>query len=322
VSLRDAGAYLRGRVVLGLTRRLAGRAPVAPPVPLSLEAVLDEADPDPLHLARVFEGRSNPERQTLLARYLSARGITFTTHRVAGVAGPGENYVVEVGQGPRALVLVAHHDAVPGSPGANDNAAAIGILLRQLTRLRAGGPPPLRVQFLFTAAEELGYLGARAYVREVPTRDIAAVVSLELCGVGDSPVLWDAGHRSALTVAFSVAMEDLGYRRDESYHVVGRIPGFGSDHRAFAALGIPACGLTMVPAAQAEALRRFVFHPWRSLIRERARRPPPFDTYHTAGDCCDTLEPHAMERVTRALEALIGRFSEGDLASLPGLHPG
>jgi Zn-dependent M28 family amino/carboxypeptidase len=287
------------------------RGPGRPLVQLPLQAVLDEPDPDPARLARVFEGRSNSERQALVARYLSARGIAFATHRVAGVAGPGQNYSVDVGRGPRALVLVAHHDAVPGSPGANDNAAAVGILLRLLTRFGVGPPPPGRVRFLFTAAEELGYLGARAYVREVPVRDIAGVVSLELCGVGDSPVLWDAGQDSALTTAFSVTMEGLGYRRDESYHVVGRVPGFGSDHRAFAAVGIPAYGLTMVPAAHAETLRRFIFHPWRSLVRGRALRPPPFDTYHTARDSSETLDAHAMDRVTEALDALIRGHSEG-----------
>jgi hypothetical protein len=305
MRLRDAGAYLRGRVLLGLTRALAAPGPMPPPAGLPLDAVLGDPDPDPFRLAQVFEGRSNPERQALVARYLAARGIAFAVHRVTGLAGPGENYIVDVGKGARVLMLIAHHDAVPGSPGANDNAAAVGILLAQLARVRAGPPPPLRVRFLFTAAEELGYLGARAYAREVPTAELAGVVSLELCGVGDSPVLWDAVHDSPLTSAFSVAMETLGYRRDESYHVVGRVPGFGSDHRAFAALGVPACGLTMVPLVHAEALRRFIFQPWRSLLRERGRRPPPFDTYHTARDCSASLDPRALERVMRALDALI-----------------
>ncbi len=305
MRLRDAGAYIRGRVVLGLTQALASRGPASPPAPLPLEAVLAERDPDPIRLAQVFEGRLNPERQTLVARYLAARGIAFATQRFSSLAGPGENYVVDVGSGPRLLVLIAHHDAVSGSPGANDNAAAIGILLRQLVRLGAGPPPPLRVRFLFTAAEELGYLGARAYAREMSASQVAGVVSLELCGVGDSPVLWDVERDSALSGAFSSAMEGLGYRRDESYHVVGRVPGFGSDHRAFAVLGIPAYGLTMVPAEHAEALRGFIFHPWRSLVRARARRPPPFDTYHTAWDRSETLDPSALDRVRLALDALI-----------------
>ena len=55
------------------------------------------------------------------------------------------------------LVLCAHHDAVPGSPGANDNAAAVGMLLHLIPRLRPRIPRGWRVRLLFTAAEELDY---------------------------------------------------------------------------------------------------------------------------------------------------------------------
>ena len=41
------------------------------------------------------------------------------------------------------LVLCAHHDAVPGSPGANDNAAAVGILLHLIPRLPADFAVPI-----------------------------------------------------------------------------------------------------------------------------------------------------------------------------------
>ena len=77
-------------------------------------------------------------------------------------------------------------------------------------------------------------------------------------------------------------MEGVGLRRDEGYHVVGRIPVFGSDHRAFAGAGVPAYGLTIVPGREAEALRRFVLSPGRNVWRNLFHRPPPFDTYHTA----------------------------------------
>src|SRR5204863_57763 len=83
----------------------------------------------------------------------------------------------------------------------------------------------------------------------------------------------------------------------EGYHLVGRIPVFGSDHRAFAAAGIPAYGFTIVPFAEADALRQFVFSPMRSALRALVRRPVPFDTYHTPRDAFATLEPAALERV-------------------------
>ena len=161
------------------------------------------------------------------------------------------------------------------------------------------------MRFLFTGAEELGYLGARAYVGATALGDVAGVLSLELCGIGDSLVVWDAVDRTPFLDRVSGAFQGLGLERDAGYHVVGRIPLFGSDHRAFAAAGVPAYGLTVVPATEAEALREFIFSPIRGAFRYLLRRPRPFDTYHTARDSGATLEPGALERTVRALEAVI-----------------
>jgi Zn-dependent M28 family amino/carboxypeptidase len=202
---------------------------------------------------------------------------------------------------------VAHHDAVPGSPGANDNAVSVGILLSLLERLEREPPPlGLRVRLLFTAAEERFYLGARAYVGEVVLAGVVGVLSLELCGIGNSVVLWDAGTEAPFLRAATGALEGMGLRPDETYHVVGRVPLFGSDHRAFAAAGLPAYGLSVMPAEEAAALRRFVFSPVRSALIHAVRRPPrPFDTYHTRRDALATLEPAAADLVLDALAAII-----------------
>ena len=259
-------------------------------------------------LARLLVGRTNAEREAAVAAYLTHRGQAFARHAFSSVEGCGENYEVDVGEGDRLLVLAAHHDAVPESPGANDNAIAVGILLHLVERLARRPPVRLRVRFLFPAAEEGGYLGARAYVQDRPLDGIAGVLSLELCGIGDSLVIWDVEAPTAFLRSVSAAMERLGRRPDESYHVVGRIPVFGSDHRAFAAAGIPAYGLSIVPAREAEALRRFVLNPTESPLGADGRIPPPFDTYHTPGDALATLEPAACAAVVAALEAVIAEL--------------
>jgi hypothetical protein len=134
---------------------------------------------------------------------------------------------------------------------------------------------------------------------------IAGVVSLELCGRGDTLAIWDAAMETPFLRTVRGALESVGRRADESYHVVGRIPVFGSDHRAFAAMGIPAYGLTVAPVTEAEALRDFVFSPMKSALRAVKRRPVPFDTYHTARDTLGTLDGGALDAVVQALEALV-----------------
>ena len=304
MSLRDVGFFLRGRANRAMSRVLRGRTPTHTESPAPLTEVLG-GPRTPLALSRLLTARDNAARQAAVATWLGARGVPFTRHRFATFEGRGENYLVDIGAGERTLVLVAHHDAVPGSPGANDNAASVAILLTLLERLAAAPPSRLRVRLLFSACEELGYLGARAYVRDASRGRIAGVLSLELCGRGDTLAIWDAGAETPFLRTVCGALESLGRRADESYQVVGRIPVFGSDHRAFAAAGIPAYGLTMVPAAEADALRAFVFSPVKSALRAVKRRPVPFDTYHTTRDALATLDAAALDAVVNALEAVV-----------------
>jgi aminopeptidase YwaD len=302
VNWRDVGFYARARLGRGIGRFINRSAPPpAPPVPL--DDVLRGAR-TPLALTRLLEGRGNAEREAALARWLQARGVPFLRERFATFEGRGANVCVEVGRGDRALVLIAHHDAVPGSPGANDNAASVAVLLSLLEGW-VSREPRGRVRLLFPACEELGYLGSRCWVRARGVADVRGVLSLELPGIGDSVAVWDAAAETPFLTAVRRALEGAGLRSDASYHVVGRIPVFGSDHRAFAAAGVPAYGLTSVPTAEVESLRQFIFHPVRTALRGGARRPPPFDTYHTARDTSGTLDPRALQRVAGALRAVV-----------------
>jgi len=304
-AARDVALYLQRRLIRQLARLAAARDRMPPVVPLPIDEVI-RGSRTPLALVRLLEGRSNAERESAVARYLRARGVPFTLHRFSSDEGSGENFTVDLGAGERVLLLAAHHDAVPGSPGANDNAAAVGLLLSLIEGLAAAPPAKLRLRFVFTAAEERGYLGARNYVSDVDVGGLAGVLSLELCGIGDSVVIWDAEGETPFLRTVSSALEGIGLARDVSYHVVGRIPMFGSDHRAFVPLGVPAYGFTLVPSANAEALRQFVWSPVRGAIRHLIRRPVPFDTYHTPRDRRGTLEPAALALALRALEAVIG----------------
>lgn len=276
-------------------------------VPLSLEAYEALPAPSPLDTARLLSGRPNPERARLLEALLRARGVPVRREPYRTVEGAGVSLFTDVGAGPRVLLLAAHHDAVPGSPGANDNAAGVGILLALRHRLVADPLRRLAVRFAFFGDEERGMLGSRVHVRTAPLGELIGVVSLELCGIGESLALWDvtpAVERTPLLQAWAEAVEGLGYRRDETYHLAEPVPFFGSDHRPFADRGVPAVGLTVIPTAAIPGLRAFIYGGVRGVLVKPSRRPPPFTTYHTAGDRPDTLEPPAMARVVQALETL------------------
>ena len=304
----DLSLYLRGRFNQAIARLQNRRSPLPFPTPLPTGTLLSDEAPSPLAFVRWLEGRSNIDRQLLVGHYLEAKRYPLVRAPYHSFEGEGENFVVDVGGRGPLFILIAHHDAVPGSPGANDNASGIGILLHVLRTLWEESPQHLRVRFLFTGDEERGYLGARGYVKMTTLPDTLGVLSLELCGIGDSLAVWDVLPEFAqapILQALSWTWESLGYRRDETYHLVDRIPVFGSDHRAFAAKGIPAFGLTALPSAGVDRLREFIFKPFRPSLLFPRRRPVPFDTYHTVNDRSEHLDPHAMLRVSDALLALI-----------------
>jgi hypothetical protein len=83
----------------------------------------------------------------------------------------------------RAVLLVGHYDAAPSSPGASDDGAAIVSLLETLRALKASAPLKNDVIFLATDGEEIGLLGAIAFVQQHPwAKDVGVVLNFEARG--------------------------------------------------------------------------------------------------------------------------------------------
>ena len=119
-------------------------------------------------MAPLLAWRSNRERARLTEAVLLAAGLPVVRHPYRTVEGAGVNLFVDLGPGPRTLVLAAHHDAVPGSPGANDNAAAVGILRALGVRLVAdpAAPAPRAPRLLRgRGARDAGLARLRAQAR-------------------------------------------------------------------------------------------------------------------------------------------------------------
>ena len=83
----------------------------------------------------------------------------------------------------RAVLLVAHYDAAAHSLGASDDGAAVVSLLETLRALKANAPLKNDVIFLATDGEEIGLLGAKAFVQEHPwAKDVGVVLNFEARG--------------------------------------------------------------------------------------------------------------------------------------------
>ena len=81
------------------------------------------------------------------------------------------------------IVIGAHYDTVPGSPGADDNATGVAVLL-ELARDIASGPLKYPVQLVAFDMEEYGYLGSSHHAAKYKQqqKSIRLMISLEMLG--------------------------------------------------------------------------------------------------------------------------------------------
>ncbi|MEG4630576.1 M20/M25/M40 family metallo-hydrolase [Microcoleus sp. AR_TQ3_B6] len=86
-------------------------------------------------------------------------------------------------QGLPPIVIGAHYDTVPGSPGADDNATGVAVLL-ELARDIASGPLKYPVQLVAFDMEEYGCLGSSHHAAKYKQqqKSIRLMISLEMLG--------------------------------------------------------------------------------------------------------------------------------------------
>lgn len=86
-------------------------------------------------------------------------------------------------RGGKAVLLAAHYDSAPNAPGAADNGASVAAVLETLRALQAGPALDNDVIALFTDAEEVGLLGARAFVDQHPwAKEVGVALNFEFRG--------------------------------------------------------------------------------------------------------------------------------------------
>jgi len=159
------------------------------------------------------------------------------------VAGRVSNIVVRLpGTRPgKAVLLMAHYDAVPAAPGAGDDAAGVAAILETLRALTSSPRLTNDVIALFTDGEEAGLVGAAAFVREHPwAKDVAVVLNFEGRGTHGPSYMFETGPGN-LDVVRALRSAHLGPVRATSLSVAvyRKLPN-DTDMSELAQLGLPA----------------------------------------------------------------------------------
>ncbi|MFM9267664.1 M20/M25/M40 family metallo-hydrolase [Tychonema sp. BBK16] len=81
-----------------------------------------------------------------------------------------------------AILVAAHYDTVPNSPGADDNATGVAVVL-EVARLLASRPTDRTLQVAFFDREEIGLLGSLAFTgNPAKLKNLQGVVVLDMVG--------------------------------------------------------------------------------------------------------------------------------------------
>ena len=92
------------------------------------------------------------------------------------------------------VLLVAHYDSVPASPGAADAGHAVAIILELLELMQQQAPFKNDLIVLINEGEEYGLLGAEAFMKEHPlAKTVDVVINMEARGNQGKSLLFETG---------------------------------------------------------------------------------------------------------------------------------
>lgn len=234
---------------------------------------------------------TNNERKG--ARYFAARmsdlGYTVNVQRFSVDGGTSRNVVAAYpGARKYPMVIGGHMDSVPESPGANDNASGIAVLL-EVARLFAGTPQARWVRFVAFGSEEYGedgrhHVGSAVYVRRLGREGrarLAGMLSVDMVADGRPLIIGHSGISEpvvARSINRKVREAGIATRWDVSCDC--------SDNGPFEHAGIPAAFM------------------WSGDEPD----------YHSSTDTVPNMEPDDLVRTGRAVRAYVKELSKSLLA--------
>lgn len=154
-----------------------------------------------------------------------SRGVTCARVRnLVATIGPADG---------RHVLLVAHYDSTFAGPGAADDGIGVASLLEIAAALR-GQRLDRPVSFLINEGEEMGLLGARAFVARDPiAAGVDTLVNLEARGVEGPAVMFETSRPNAAALALFGATSARPVANSLTTDLYGLIPN-STDVNVFA----------------------------------------------------------------------------------------
>ncbi|MFD6226581.1 M28 family metallopeptidase [Streptomyces sp. NPDC060232] len=174
---------------------------------------------------------------------LDAAGFTTTLQTFTSSGATGYNLIADwPGGDPNSVLMAgAHLDSVTSGAGINDNGSgSAAVLETALAVSRAGLQPTKHLRFGWWGAEELGLVGSRYYVNNLPTAErakFAGYLNFDMIG-SPNPGYFVYDDDPTIEQTFKNYYAGIGVPTEIETEGDGR-----SDHASFKNVGIPVGGL-------------------------------------------------------------------------------
>lgn len=253
-----------------------------------------------------IEGRDPAGRRDFVKNELTKMGVKYTTapfkrelkFQKTSLTIEGENIIVSLGKGTKNIVVGAHVDAVPNSPGANDNGGSVAVLLGIIQSMKDFDWSH-QIDFCFFDQEEKGLVGSQEFVKTYADSSIhLAMINLDVNGMGDMVFVGPVGGGDddlLLPMARgAAARERLPFREHEFYPP--------SDHLSFGIRKLENISVSVVPYTDVDLLVEAVLNGWQI---DPDKVPEVMKYMHTPEDKSEHVGPRALEISYRFTTALL-----------------
>ncbi len=216
---------------------------------------------------------------------------TWCTDFSPGCSRVQNLYAIKSGSRPDgdAIMLTAHYDSVPGTPGAGDDIAGVAAMLQIARELSQATTLRNDVIFLFADAEETGLRGAMAFAEGHPLMQrVKLVINLEARGASGPSALFETSAGNARLVREFAAVASRPVGTSLMYEVYRKMPN-NTD-------------LTIYKKAGAMGMN-FAFSRSAAL-------------YHSARDDLQHLSQTSLGHHGDNMLQLVRRFADLDMATL------
>ncbi|MGW1979740.1 M28 family metallopeptidase [Streptomyces sp. NPDC001889] len=234
---------------------------------------------------------------------LDAAGFTTTLQTFTSGGATGYNLIADWpgGDANQILMAGAHLDSVTSGAGINDNATgSAGVLETALAVSRAQLQPTKHLRFAWWGAEELGLVGSRHYVNNLPAAERAKLtgyLNFDMIG-SPNPGYFVYDDNVAIETVFKNYFSGLGVATEIETEGDGR-----SDHAPFKNVGIAVGGL-FTGASRAKTAAQV--QKWGGTAGQAFDR-----CYHSSCDNTSNVNDTALDRNSDAIAHAIWTLGTG-----------